>query len=438
MKVDLFDFELPQDRIATRPVTPRDAARLLVVGSESPESRVQNSGGEGQENRFAPEQNGKRDCAPRIVSREHARQLSANIKNAAVRDLPSFLQPGDVMVFNNTRVIPARLFGKRGEAKVEVTLHKRVQSSEFRVRGVGRHSEGANATEESMDPSTRTGVLAQDDKKTFLVKCAGDNAIHYLCFAKPGKKLRLGDVFEVADDFTATVEAKYESGEVLLRFDYDLATFFDKLHRYGSMPLPPYMRRDADNTDEEQYQTVYAKESGAVAAPTAGLHFTPELLAAIDASGVQRVEVTLHVGAGTFLPVKVDDTTDHQMHSEEIIVSEAQADAINTAKAKGGRIIAVGTTAMRVLESVTNETGQVQPFAGETSIFITPGYRFKAVDVLMTNFHLPRSTLFMLVSAFSGLDEMQAAYQHAIDHEYRFYSYGDACLLFKKNPESGT
>lgn len=341
MKVDLFDFDLPPERIATRPVTPRDAARLLVV--------------------------------------------EQGIQDKMVKDLPALLQAGDVMVFNNTRVIPARLFGKRGEAKVEVTLHKRL----------------------------------------------GDDT--WQAFAKPGKKLKLGDVFVVAGDFTATVAEKLESGEVVLRFDCGGAALFDKLHRYGSMPLPPYMRREADGTDDEQYQTVFAKEAGAVAAPTAGLHFTPELLAAIDARGIKRVEVTLHVGAGTFLPVKVDDTEAHQMHSEDIVIRPEQAEAINAAKAAGGRIVAVGTTAMRVLESVTSEDGIVQPFVGDTSIFITPGYRFRAVDVLMTNFHLPRSTLFMLVSAFSGLDEMRAAYQHAIDNAYRFYSYGDGCLLFRKD-----
>lgn len=346
MKVDSFDFELPPERIATRPVTPRDAARLLVVGAD---------------------------------------EDSTNIHDSTIRDLPNWLREGDVMVFNNTRVIPARLFGTRGEAKVEVTLHKK---------------------------------LADDT---------------WQAFAKPGKKLKQGDTFRVAEDFTATVAKKLETGEVVLQFDCGGAELLDKLHRYGSMPLPPYMRREADDTDDEQYQTVFAKEAGAVAAPTAGLHFTPELLAAIDARGVQRVEVTLHVGAGTFLPVKVDDTKDHQMHSEDIVITQAQADAINAAKAAGGRIVAVGTTAMRVLESVTDDSGAVQPYVGETSIFITPGYRFKAVDVLMTNFHLPRSTLFMLVSAFSGLDEMQAAYQHAIAQEYRFYSYGDGCLLHRKS-----
>ncbi|MCH2546237.1 MAG: tRNA preQ1(34) S-adenosylmethionine ribosyltransferase-isomerase QueA [Alphaproteobacteria bacterium] len=357
MKVDLFDFELPPERIATRPVTPRDAARLLVVDG-------------------------------------------ANISDSSITSLPQFLRKGDVMVFNNTRVIPARLMGKRGEAKVEVTLHKRLNKVDV----------------------AQTQAHRQDGEK----EC-------WQAFAKPGKKLRLGDVFTIAEDFYATGADKLETGEVVLEFDCGGAELLKKLHRYGAMPLPPYMRRDADSTDEERYQTVFAKEAGAVAAPTAGLHYTPELLADIDAMGVKRVEVTLHVGAGTFLPVKVDDTTAHQMHSEEIVISAEQAAAINTAKAGGGRIIAVGTTAMRVLESVTDDKGMVQPFVGETSIFITPGYRFRAVDVLMTNFHLPRSTLFMLVSAFAGLKEMRAAYQHAIENHYRFYSYGDGCLLFRKD-----
>jgi S-adenosylmethionine:tRNA ribosyltransferase-isomerase len=346
MKVDLFDFELPPERIATRPITPRDAARLLVV-------------------------------------------KDGGVEDSAIRALPAFLRKGDVMVFNNTKVIPARIFGRRGDAKVEVTLHKRL------------------------------GDAGSDER--------------WQAFAKPGKKLKLGDVFAIAEDFSAEVSEKLETGEVILRFNCSGEVFFDKLHHYGSMPLPPYMRRDADEADADRYQTVFAKEAGAVAAPTAGLHFTPELLAAIDATGAQRVEVTLHVGAGTFLPVKVDDTTAHQMHSEDIVITQEQADAINAAKTNGGRIIAVGTTAMRVLESVTDDEGRIQPFVGETSIFITPGYRFKAVDVLMTNFHLPRSTLFMLVSAFSGLTEMQAAYAHAIAQEYRFYSYGDGCLLFRND-----
>lgn len=350
MKVDLFDFELPANRIATRPVTPRDAARLLVVGD-------------------AAGNNGFGDCA--------------------VRDLPTLLRAGDVIVFNNTRVIPARLLGTRGQAQIEATLHKRAAEDAWWV------------------------------------------------FARPAKRLRIGETFQIAPDFSAVVEAKQETGEVLLRFNHAGAALFEKLHQYGAMPLPPYIKREerqVDKRDNSDYQTVYARHEGAVAAPTAGLHFTDALLAQLDAAGIQRVEVTLHVGAGTFLPVKVDDTREHRMHSEDIIVTEEQAERINAAKAAGGRVIAVGTTALRVLESVTDEAGKVQPFSGETDIFITPGYCFRIVDVMMTNFHLPRSTLFMLVSAFSGLEKMQAAYKHAIDNGYRFYSYGDACLLERAQP----
>lgn len=341
MKVDLFDFQLPPERIATRPVTPRDAARLLLVGE-------------------------------------------GGIEDRGIRDLPNLLQPGDLLILNNTKVIPARLLGRRGEATIEVTLLKHIEGGLWHT------------------------------------------------FAKPAKRLRIGETFVVANDLHAIVEDKLDSGEVALRFNAEGPELFEKLHQYGTMPLPPYMHRKGDKADESTYQTVFAKEEGAVAAPTAGLHFTSELLAALEAKGIRRIEVTLHVGAGTFLPVKVEDTKDHVMHSEMIVVTQEQAGAINAARAAGGRIVAVGTTALRTLESVTDEQGIVHPFTGETDIFITPGYRFRAIDVLLTNFHLPRSTLFMLVSAFAGLDEMRAAYQHAIDKEYRFYSYGDACLLFKK------
>ena len=337
MKVDLFDFHLPEDRIATRPVTPRDAARLLYVGSE--------------------------------------------LADRQIRDLPDLLKPNDLLVLNNTKVIPARLLGTRGEAKVEVTLHKNL---------------GADV---------------------------------WQAFAKPGKRLRVNDRFVIADGFWATVDEKLETGEVILRFDCGGAELLAKLHAHGAMPLPPYMKREADAKDASNYQTVFAKEEGAVAAPTAGLHFTPELFAALKAKGIEATEVTLHVGAGTFLPVKVGDTSEHVMHTEWVNVSQAAADKINAAKRQGRRIVAVGTTALRTLESVTDEAGTVQATSGDTGIFITPGYQFKAVDVLLTNFHLPKSTLFMLVSAFAGLDRMQAAYQHAIDSGYRFYSYGDACLL---------
>ncbi len=340
MKTDLFDFILPEALIAAHPVTPRDASRLLVV--------------------------------------------DGGIADSMIADLPRYLKAGDVMVFNDTKVIPARLFAKRGEAKIELLLHK--------------------------DKSHST----------------------WQCFAKPAKKLKPGDTLLIADDFSAEVVEKLESGEVMIRFDCSGAAFYEKLTRYGHMPLPPYIERQRSeaSNDQQSYQTVYAKHEGSVAAPTAGLHFTEKLLAAIDAIGVTRVHITLHVGGGTFLPVKTDDTEQHIMHSEYAIVSKETADAINSAKARGGRVIAVGTTSLRTLESATDEQGMLQPFSQETSIFITPGYRFKMIDVLLTNFHLPCSTLFMLVSAFSGLDQMQEAYRHAIEKQYRFYSYGDACLLF--------
>ncbi|MGE5476992.1 MAG: tRNA preQ1(34) S-adenosylmethionine ribosyltransferase-isomerase QueA [Bacteroidales bacterium] len=339
MDVDLFDFDLPRELIAERPVSPRDAARLLHVSG-------------------------------------------AALADLCVRDLPSLLQPGDVLVSNDTRVIPARLFGKRGEAGIEVTLHERVALDSWKA------------------------------------------------FARPAKKLRPGDVVRWADDFTATVAEKGEAGEVTLCFDRSGDALMLALEAYGRLPLPPYIRKgEADEADRADYQTVFAREKGAVAAPTAGLHFTPDLLAALDARGVHRLTVTLHVGAGTFLPVKVDDTRDHKMHSERGVVTAQVADAVNAAKAAGGRIVAVGTTSLRLLESAAGEDGVLRPFDGATDIFITPGYRFRLVDVLMTNFHLPRSTLFMLVSAFAGLDRMRAAYDHAKAGGYRFYSYGDACLL---------
>lgn len=337
MKTELFNFELPESLIADRPANPRDSARMLVVDDAMQDMRI---------------------C-----------------------DLPSFLKPGDVMVFNDTRVIPARLFGKRGQSNIEILLHKK------------KH-EG------------------------------------WVCFAKPAKRLKAGDEIVFGDDFKAVVNDKFPDGQVLLRFEGNMA---NGLALYGHMPLPPYIekKRHAADSDSRDYQTVYAAREGSVAAPTAGLHFTPDLLKAIDGRGAARVHVTLHVGGGTFLPVKVDDTNDHVMHSEWAEISAQAAGAINAAKAKGGRIIAVGTTSLRTLESAADENGLVHPFSGETDIFITPGYRFKTADLLVTNFHLPKSTLFMLVSAFSGLARMKTAYAHAIAHAYRFYSYGDACLLYK-------
>ena len=341
MNVDLFDFELPRELIADRPVSPRDAARLLHVAG-------------------------------------------AALEDACVRDLPSWLRPGDVLVSNDTRVIPARLFGRKGLAGIEVTLHERLSLDSWKV------------------------------------------------FARPAKKLKPADIVEfgVGGGFTAEVIAKGDAGEVTLRFDRGGDDLMLALDAHGRMPLPPYIRKgQADERDLADYQTVFAREKGAVAAPTAGLHFTPELLAAIDKAGARRLTVTLHVGAGTFLPVKVDDTSDHKMHAERGVVTAEVADAINAAKAAGGRVVAVGTTSLRLLESATGPDGLLRPFDAATDIFITPGYRFRLVDLLMTNFHLPRSTLFMLVAAFSGLDRMRAAYEHAMTSGYRFYSYGDACLL---------
>jgi S-adenosylmethionine:tRNA ribosyltransferase-isomerase len=339
MRVDAFDFDLPRELIAERPASPRDSARLLHVEGD-------------------------------------------RLEDLDVRALPGLLRPGDIMVFNDTRVIPARLFGRRGTAGVEVTLH------------------------------LRTGLDT------------------WKAFARPAKKLKEGDTIAFAEGFAAEVAAKGEAGEVSLRFDRGGDALMTALEQFGRLPLPPYIRRgEADRQDIADYQTVFAREKGAVAAPTAGLHFTPELLAAITARGVLRATVTLHVGAGTFLPVKVDDTLDHRMHAERGVVTAVTADAINRARQAGGRVVAVGTTALRLLESAAGADGLVRPFDDATDIFITPGYRFRAVDLLMTNFHLPRSTLFMLVAAFSGLDRMKAAYEHAKAAGYRFYSYGDACLL---------
>jgi len=339
LRVDLFDFDLPRELIADRPAEPRDAARLLVVGEK---------------------------LADRMVA-----------------ELAGVLRPGDLLVVNDTRVIPARLTGKRGNAGIEATLHKR-----------------------------------RDDQT-------------WDAFVRPAKRLRPGDNIRFAGDLRAEVIGKGEAGEVTLRFDRAGADLLAALERHGAMPLPPYIRRASgpDPRDRTDYQTVFAERPGAVAAPTAGLHFTPALLQALETAGIGRVSVTLHVGAGTFLPVKADDTRDHRMHAEWGLLSAETASAINAARAKGGRIVAVGTTALRLLETVSDPAGRIAPFSGETDIFITPGYRFRAVDLLLTNFHLPRSTLFMLVAAFSGLRRMRAAYDHAIRAGYRFYSYGDACLL---------
>jgi S-adenosylmethionine:tRNA ribosyltransferase-isomerase len=336
VRVDAFDFELPETLIALRPAEPRESARLLVVG-------------EGLEDR-------------------------------RIADLPDLLRPDDLLVLNDTRVIPARLEGRRGEARIEVTLIEPV------------------------------------------------DALAWRCFARPARRLKPGDRVVFAPDFTATVEARGEGGEVRLVFEVEGAAFDAALERHGKMPLPPYIasRRPPDARDRTDYQTSYAAQPGAVAAPTAGLHLTPALLSRLP----RPVTVTLHVGAGTFLPVTAGDTEDHRMWSERGEVGEAAAAAIASAKADGRRIVAVGTTALRLLEASGGA-----PFRGETNLFITPGYRFRVVDVLLTNFHLPRSTLFMLVSAFCGLNRMHAAYRHAIEAGYRFYSYGDACLLTRRDDD---
>jgi len=357
MRVDLFDFELPEDRIALRPAEPRDSACLLVIPPEGP------------------------------------------FLDKGVRDIPYFLRPGDVLVVNDTKVIPARLDGirPRGDAvaRIEATLHKREGEDRWRA------------------------------------------------FIRPAKKVNIGERIRFGDESESTacllgaldaeVIEKSDGGEVLLAFSFSGPALDEAIVRIGHMPLPPYIasKRGEDARDEEDYQTLFAREAGAVAAPTASLHFTPELVASIEAAGVVIERVTLHVGAGTFLPVKADDTSDHKMHAEYGVMSAEVAHRLNEARARGSRIMAAGTTSMRILETVAQQDGWFRAFAGDTSIFITPGYQFRAVDILLTNFHLPRSTLFMLVSAFSGLDRMKAAYAHAIEQRYRFYSYGDACLLLR-------
>lgn len=342
MKVDAFDFTLPPERIADRPAVPREAAKLLVVREE--------------------------------------------LSDHTVADLPDLLAEGDLLVFNDTKVIPARLRGTRRSAKIEVTLHKNVSADSWHA------------------------------------------------FAKPAKKLKVSDIIEFGDGFTALVTDKFEGGEVALAFSASGPDLMEKLMAHGEIPLPPYISslRAVDEQDKSDYQTIFAKDEGAVAAPTAGLHFTEALLEKFRARGVDMVTTTLHVGAGTFLPVKVDDTDDHKMHAERGFLNAETARKINEARARGGRIVSVGTTSLRLLESAADESGVLHPFEGETDIFITPGYRFKAIDLLITNFHLPKSTLFMLVSAFSGLETMKAAYAHAIAEKYRFYSYGDCSLLYPK------
>ncbi|WP_308516132.1 tRNA preQ1(34) S-adenosylmethionine ribosyltransferase-isomerase QueA [Sphingomonas flavescens] len=346
MRVDLFDFELPSELIALRPARPRDSARLLLVEGD------------------------------RIADRQ-------------VMDLPNLLRPGDVLIFNDTKVIPAQLEGKRGEAAIGATLHKREGPREWQA------------------------------------------------FLRNAKRARVGDTIDFGAQVMASVVEKAPDGSALLHFHGEEPVEV-LLERAGRMPLPPYIasKRETDETDRADYQTMFAREEGAVAAPTAALHFTPRLLEALDARGVGRETLTLHVGAGTFLPVKADDTVDHKMHAEWGRIDQATADRLNAVRAKGGRVIAVGTTSLRLLESAASEDGMIQPFEGDTAIFITPGYRFKAIEGLITNFHLPKSTLFMLVSALMGLDVMQTAYAHAIAEGYRFYSYGDGSLLLPNSRPS--
>ncbi len=365
MRTDDFDFELPRAAIAQHPVEPRDAARLLVVdpGLDDP----------GLEDR--------------------------SLEDRGITDLPGLLRPGDVLVVNATRVIPARLFGRRGQAKVEVTL---------------------TAPE-------ATGSAAVNP---------GGNA-RWRAFARPAKRLKPGDRIDFGTGLAATVADKGARGEVGLEFDRGGADFTAALERAGAMPLPPYIKRavGGDPRDRDDYQTVFAARAGAVAAPTAGLHFTPGLLAALEERGIARVAVTLHVGAGTFLPVTAEDPRGHRMHAEWGEITAAGAAAIEAARAAGGRVVAVGSTALRLLETAARDDGRVAAFSGQTDIFILPGTRFKAVDLMLTNFHLPRSTLFMLVCAFAGTARMKRAYAHAISQGYRFYSYGDACLLHRDDSD---
>ncbi|MCJ8157209.1 tRNA preQ1(34) S-adenosylmethionine ribosyltransferase-isomerase QueA [Sphingomonas sp. LaA6.9] len=339
MRVDLFDFELPPERIALRPASPRDSARMLVLDGEG--------------------------TADRVVS-----------------DLPQQLRSGDMLVFNDTRVIPAQLEGMRGQARIGATLHKREGLRRWRA------------------------------------------------FIRNAKRLHEGDMIDFGAGVLATAGDRGEDGSFALDFAGDEPVEV-LLERAGTMPLPPYIagKRATDAQDREDYQTMFAREAGAVAAPTAALHFTPGLIAALNAAGIETATLTLHVGAGTFLPVKVDDTEAHKMHAEWGRIDAVTADRLNAVRARGGRLIAVGTTSLRLLESAAGEDGVIRPFEDDTAIFITPGYRFRAIDGLMTNFHLPRSTLFMLVSALMGRERMQAAYAHAIAEGYRFYSYGDASLL---------
>ena len=383
MKTDLFDFDLPPDRIALRPVSPRDAARLLVVRPHPPLASAQ-----AEDSTRGP-----------WVSASGATS-GDSFEDRKIGDLPDLLQPGDCLVVNDSKVIAARLRGRRigrgPETDIEATLHKRVDSSHWRAFILG-------AKKVQVGDTLRFGAEGR------------------VCFL---------------DELDAQVSHKDEGGEVTLSFSFHGPVLDQAIAERGDMPLPPYIasRRDPDEHDKSDYQTVFAHEEGSVAAPTAGLHFTEHLLARLKARGIGLHKVTLHVGAGTFLPVKSEEVEGHKMHAEFGIVPAEVAEALNAVRGQGGRIVAVGSTALRLLESATDASGKVGAFAGETSIFITPGYEFRAVDLMLTNFHLPRSTLFMLVAAFSGLETMKRAYAHAVEDGYRFYSYGDACLLYPAQP----
>lgn len=345
MRVDEFDFELPEELIALRPAVPRHAARQLILKDG---------------------------------------QISDNV----VINLADHLEKGDLIVFNDTKVIPSYLFATRGDMLTECNLHKRV------------------------------------------------SPIEWLAFIKKSKRLHVGDILVFGGGkLTATITEKHDGGEVLLKFDIKVGELESVLAEIGLMPLPPYIasKRDVDDKDKDDYQTMFAKKEGAVAAPTASLHFTDDVMESLARKGVKTARLTLHVGAGTFLPMKVDDTDDHVMHAEWGEVSEDVANLINETHKNGKRVIAVGTTVLRLLESASDDQGQTHPYSDDTDIFITPGYEFKCVDLLMTNFHLPKSTLFMLVSAFAGMENMRATYSYAIENKYRFYSYGDSSLLYCKN-----
>ena len=346
MRLDDFDFELPRRLIADHPCEPRDAARLLLIPA------------------------------------------SGRLQDRRISDLPTLLRRGDLLVFNDTKVIPARLVGRRGAASVEVTLHRDLGGGMWRA------------------------------------------------FAKGARRLRIGDRIAFGKDFSADVAEKHPEGDVTLQFGLEGEAFRKALARYGAMPLPPYIKRPrgGDPRDHADYQTIFARAEGAVAAPTAGLHFTPALLETLAERGIGWTMLTLHVGPGTFLPVKTADPRDHEMHAEWGMLPAATAERIAATRHAGGRIVAVGTTSLRLLESAAAGNGEVRPFAGETRLFILPGYRFRAIDLLLTNFHLPRSTLLMLVAALAGLERIKAAYAHAVAAGYRFFSYGDACLIERPGP----